>query len=734
MSTAHVKQATAPATATTAKKKLRRDIQGLRAIAVVAVIADHLFQWPTGGFVGVDVFFVLSGFLITGLLLREHDRTGTISFSGFYKRRVRRILPAATLVLATTVAISFLIFNVGRFDQTLGDAVWSFIFLGNWHFAADGTNYFLAGGPVSPLQHFWSLSVEEQFYFVWPWLMLLILALGGKATKWDPTVARRVVGIVMLVIVVATFAWSVWETATNPTWAYFSTFSRTWELGIGALLAIFAGRLSSIPSWLRPILGWLGLVGILASIFLITDALPFPGPWAAVPVLSTALVILAGTNGEVRYLWPLTNPVSRYLGDISYSLYLWHFPVVILLGSVLVEGTIEHAVTALVLMAILTVLSYHFVEQAVLRSTWLRPVSAEERSAIERTKRRKERAASTSRTPVAIGVALVAVVSLTLAWVALVPRDAPTSAFVSPAQAQGQPEGADGGTEEQVPAGPAGELTAGLTAALTSDSWPAFDPPADGSVNLRVPQWIEDNCLNVGEDTVNDCTYGAAEPTKTAVVVGDSIATSWLPGIVAALEPLGYSVQPLTREKCPVGLMPVTSSEETGGPRYEACDSQHQWVAEKVQEIQPDLVIMSDSFHGLNRLTSQNRGDAANAEWKAGFGQALSTLPAETKKVVLMSPPGAGNMTQCYTPVSSPKDCTGNLQPNWKNMLDAEAAASAEAGVEFVDTRDWFCVTDRCPAFVGTTSIYADSAHLTKTYSESLAPVIIAKLQELGLV
>lgn len=715
------------------KKNLRRDIQGLRAIAVLAVIADHLFHWPSGGFVGVDVFFVLSGFLITGLLLREHDRTGRISFAGFYKRRVRRIMPAATIVLAATVSVAFLIFNVGRANQTFGDAIWSFIFLGNWHFAADGTNYFLAGGPVSPLQHFWSLSVEEQFYFVWPALMLLILVLGGKATKWDTKAAHRAIGVVMLVIIAATFAWSVWETATNPTWAYFSTFSRTWELGVGALLAVVAGRLSSIPSWIRTVLGWVGFLGIIGSIFFISDALPFPGPWAAVPVLSTALVIVAGTNGEVRHLWPLTNPVSRYVGDISYSLYLWHFPVIILLASVLVDGSIEHALTALVLMTVLSILSYHFVEQAVLKSTWLRDVSAAERSALRRAKRRKK-SAQASRTPVLVGISLVALGSLTLAWASLLPREPPLSTFVSQAQALVQPGESPAADAPAEPATPAGELTAGLTAALTSDTWPAFDPPADGSVNLRVSQWINDNCLTVVDKNVNDCAYGATEPTKTAVVLGDSIAVSWLPGIIAALEPLGYEVLPLTREKCPIGFMPVTSSEETGGPLYEACDAQHQWVTEKVQELQPDLIIMSDSFYGLKRLISQNTDEAAKAEWTTGFSEALSVLPAETSKVVLMSPPGAGNMTQCYTPLSSPKDCTGGLLSSWKNVLDAESAAAAAAAVPFVDTRDWFCVTDRCPVFVGSTSIYADSAHLTNNYSQSLGPIILAKLQELGLV
>ncbi|WP_162237669.1 acyltransferase family protein [Agreia sp. Leaf244] len=178
----------------------RRDIQGLRMVAVVVVIFDHLIGWPTGGFIGVDVFFVISGFLITGLLLREHDRSNTISFIGFYKRRIRRILPAATLVLVVTVVVAFVVFNVSRATQTFWDGIWSFFFAANWRFASAGTDYFQADGPVSPLQHFWSLAVEEQFYFVWPWLMLLIFILGGRAAKWNTKAAHRAIGIAMVII------------------------------------------------------------------------------------------------------------------------------------------------------------------------------------------------------------------------------------------------------------------------------------------------------------------------------------------------------------------------------------------------------------------------------------------------------------------------------------------------------------------------------------------------------
>lgn len=716
--------------ATPPRSVTRKDIQGLRAIAVVAVIFDHLVGWPSGGFVGVDVFFVISGFLITGLLLREYDREGRISFVGFYKRRVRRIVPAATVTLLITAGVAFLVFNVGRANQTFWDAVSSFFFFGNWHFAAAGTDYFLAGGPVSPLQHFWSLSVEEQFYFVWPWLMLVIFVIGGRSSRWNSSVARRFVGAVMIVIIVASFGWSMWETSTNPTWSYFSTFSRAWELGIGALLAVIAGSFSAIPSRLRPVLAWLGLLGIGASVFLITDSMSFPGPWAVAPVVSTAIVIAAGTGAAPRFLFPVTNPVVGFVGDISYSLYLWHFPVIILLASVIPEASPTYYVVVVLLMGVLAVLSYYGVEQAVLKSRWLRTVSEAERRRSELKKQhRNRRRGDTSPVWAYAGTAALALGVAFLVIVAFLPRVSPAPTYAV-AVATDSPVT----STEPVVLDAAGQIKAGLQDALNSTSWPTFDPPADGSVNTRVSAWIDDNCLSVVDKNYDSCVYGSQAPTKTAVILGDSVATSWLPAIVGALEPRGYQVRLLTYEKCPFGDLQVTSSETVGGPLYEGCEEHRLWAAGKVQELNPDLIILSDSFYGTDRLISQSTGDAAEAEWTGGSASALASLPAASAKVVLMSPPGAGNMTRCYTPISKPADCNGQLGDRWNLVAEAESAGAAQAGVPFVDTRDWFCISGVCPAFTGTTAIYADSAHLTQKESEGLAAVLGDKLVEVGAV
>ena len=198
----------------TRQHRSRRDIQGLRCIAVVAVVCNHLFGWPSGGFVGVDVFFVISGYLITGLLLREHRRSGHISFGGFYARRIKRIVPAAVLVLGVTVFVSWLLLGWSRTESTADDAVWSALFAGNWRFLLEGTNYFALGQQLSPLQHYWSLGVEEQFYLIWPWLLLLLFAAMGRLRR--PGAYSIVAGLAVAVVSAVSLYWALEQTRQQP--------------------------------------------------------------------------------------------------------------------------------------------------------------------------------------------------------------------------------------------------------------------------------------------------------------------------------------------------------------------------------------------------------------------------------------------------------------------------------------------------------------------------------------
>jgi len=223
-------------------RRFRPDVEGLRAVAVLLVVLYHAgVPGLTGGFVGVDVFFVISGFVITGLLLRERASTDRTSLLSFYARRCRRILPAATLVILSTVALSYFFLGVVTGANTAGDGRWAAIFLANFHFESIGTDYFLSLRPPSPLQNFWSLSVEEQFYIVYPSVFLVL-------SKWRGRLSLRGrLTLVLLPVIVLSYTLSIVETSHSPAAAYFSPFTRAWELALGALIAVGVPALNLHP-------------------------------------------------------------------------------------------------------------------------------------------------------------------------------------------------------------------------------------------------------------------------------------------------------------------------------------------------------------------------------------------------------------------------------------------------------------------------------------------------------
>ena len=312
----------------------RDDIQGLRAIAVLTVIASHAgVPFVPGGFVGVDVFFVISGFLISQLLFREVEKSGRVSIPGFYARRARRILPAATLVTIATLVASAIWLSAIGLVEVVKDSLWAVFFAANIHFAAVGTDYFAAEEPPSPLQHYWSLSVEEQFYLVWPALLLVLVLVARRRA-----LPKRLVFGVLLAVTVASFVWSVVSTSSDPLAAYFSTPARAFELGLGALIALVASEVAARWSALvRGLVCGGGLALIAVACVFYGDETPFPGWAAAVPVVGSALVLLAGAGGTAHEGAVQPLPIRalgvlpmRTVGDWSYSLYLWHWPVLII--------------------------------------------------------------------------------------------------------------------------------------------------------------------------------------------------------------------------------------------------------------------------------------------------------------------------------------------------------------------------------------------------------------------
>jgi peptidoglycan/LPS O-acetylase OafA/YrhL len=707
-----------------ASLNFRPEIEGLRAVAVLLVVFDHLAGWPKGGFIGVDVFFVISGFLITGLLVKEHDRTGRISMKGFYQRRARRILPAAVTVLVATWITSKIVFFSNRAHDTGVDILWSAGFLANIHFARAGTDYFNADKPPSPVQHFWSLAVEEQFYIFWPLVLMALMFVFLKITRRH---ARALLLSVASILLIALFYMAVKQTHDNKATAYFNTSSRAWELGVGAVLAIATPFLLRSPQWLRSFAVVAGLVTIAISAFTISEGGAFPAPSAVGPVIGTALVIYGSGGSHVsRWSILLTNPISRYVGRVSYSLYLWHWPVIVILAAEISNKTTSYKVIAILAMSALTIASYHFVESPLRTMRWRSPqylLTLLRTRQARKHERIPRKIASTG--PQRALVAVVALVELTVMAYYLRPTSTPKTFDVAAAVGSG--------TATAAPTLAVGEIAAptdiatDINSALAAQSWPKLNPTIGNLASAKAPEWT--GCGNVGEAQVKKCTFttSAVTAAKTVVVIGDSIGISWLPTIRAAMEPKGWTVVALTYGQCPAATVDVKQEVGAASTFTAACNDHRTFAINKVAALKPGLVILASAENSMSRLSSGATGTAAATEWGTGTTKTIAAVKAAgAARVVVMSPPPSGDSLEaCATADSTPGDCVSTISDTWHSMTDAERSATTASQSTYLDTRLLFCSpTEYCPPYIGTTPIRVDGNHITSIYAERVAPAV----------
>jgi peptidoglycan/LPS O-acetylase OafA/YrhL len=679
----------------------RPDIQGIRALAVLLVIVHHLGgHGISGGFIGVDVFFVVSGFLITGLLAREVDHSGRVSLVAFYARRARRILPAATVVTLGTVLASTLFLAALRTQTVITDAIWATLFAANVRFAMVGTDYFAQGEPPSPLQHYWSLSVEEQFYLAWPLIMLGCAAWGLRRGRGA---GRRLAVTVLGVLVVASLAWSIWATYHSPTTAYFSTFARAWELGVGAGCALLlnSGRWRP-PAAVTAVLPWLGLGAIGLAALWLTPSTPFPGVVAARPVLGTAALILAGGHGR-------TTPVGRLLssgpavrvGDWSYSLYLWHWPVIIVLRSHVGPhrfGSLLFQVAALAFIFVLSWATYRWVETPFRTGQrWRRPSRA----------------------------LAIFPVCLALVAVGLVASDQTLRYRLG-----------EYGNEPAISTAdyPSGKLAHDSYVALVEASALAA---RDGRA---VPSRLQPRLLGLRQQTASlgDCDYrtgtrklcpiGDTSADRTIVVFGDSHARALSPAVEALGEKYGYRVYVLVYSGCMVNALEQID-RLTGRP-WGACEEFKAWARETIASMHPDYVLVSTSY---GRFVDPDTGEATGPG--GSFDDYLGTLRTGFREEFAGLEPDAGAV---YVVGNTPKlpretgvclsqgdpdlgDCAFEPEPRASRVAKASFAAAREAGVGVVDAHKWFCAGGVCPSVVGNFITMRDSEHMTPDYARWLA-------------
>lgn len=695
-------------------------------VAVMLVVLSHLFDWPRGGFIGVDVFFVISGFLITGSLLHTFEKTGKISFSSFYRRRIRRIVPAATLVLVATCAFAYVILSNSSFTATLIDALWAFLFVANWRFAIEGTDYFTNSASVSPLQHYWSLSVEEQFYFVWP---AVILAIGMVVSRqsWPARTRLALSASVMGLVVASSFIYAVLDTAGSPTWAYFSTLTRVWELGVGALLAISISFFERIPNVMRPVLAWTGLALIAVGAFVISETGGgFPAPWGAVPVLGAALVIVAGVAGDREYLQVLTNRVSTYIGDISYSLYLWHWPVIILL-AVLMDKTVYYYAAALFLMFGFSIAAYHFFENPIRGSKWLENATERNERRILDMSRWRLRTLRISNKNQIVGIAALAMVTAGLSAYALqplVPATAPpiVTALSNPASIAA------------VAAGPAQQqLSEAIAASVQATSWPELNPSMDDAIRGKQAPADILPCGTVSRPSDSQCTWGNPGAPHTMMVLGDSVAMTYIEPLRKFAEASEGRWKVRSQAMFGCNFVDITT-RDTNDDIGKACPEWKSDAIRAVNELRPDIVFITNAYVNKKALNSDT--PISPNEWTAGMTRLVSQFAENAGKVVfLAAPPSDVNIRDCYNRVNTPADCLSRVTGEWNERADIDEALAKNFDGIFVDTRTLFCTEDGfCPSFVGHTPVKSDVAHMTPEYASLISPALVEVLKASGVV
>ncbi|MEV0886868.1 acyltransferase family protein [Streptomyces microflavus] len=686
------------------RSAFRPDIEGLRAVAVLAVLAFHAeIPGLAGGFIGVDVFFVISGYLITGLLVREAISTGRIRLGDFFSRRARRLLPSAAVVLAAVaVAGAWLTVPLRRTDLEY-DVLSAALSLANWRFVSQRTDYLAAGHDQSPLLHFWSLAVEEQFYLFWAPLLAVVVLCAARAVRRGRAV-RSVVALVTGALVLGSFALSLHWTEDSVSLAYLGTPSRVWQFGVGALLALLPWHLLRGPRTLRLLCGWGGAAAIGWCVVAYDASTPYPGYAALVPTLATAAVILAAIpgRGERNVQGPygvgrlLAGRAPRAVGRLSYTLYLWHWPVLVLAEARL--GALGWpARTALTLAAVLPALAtMRWVEQPLRRS----------RTVSELPRRGLAVGVSAIVLPVALAL-VVGTATLHLMGPA------------TPVDVKGLPPGAVSGPSLLARA--AG--VSGTPGASAGDG-PVVPNPAQARKDFPPDR----DCQVAPEVTRSpECLFGAVNSPDRIVLLGDSHAGQWFSPMLALAAQRGWALQELIKQGCPLPQLAVDSPQL--GRAYRECDT---WRADTLDRLRtgpkPRLIVIAS----LNRYTTDRQ--LLTAAWE----KTLKPLRATGAPIVYIedTPVPGTDIPACVS--GAPDDAAAcafsRAEAVPADPLARRIASGAVPGVRSISVNPVLCPGNgpTCPAVRDRILLYRDDAHLTNVAAVVLAPRLERLLTDSG--
>jgi peptidoglycan/LPS O-acetylase OafA/YrhL len=698
------------------QRQFRPDIEGLRAVAVLAVVLFHAaVPGVDGGYVGVDVFFVISGFLITGLLWREVSSTGTVRLRGFYGARARRLLPASAAVGVVTMIGAAILLPPLQARPAIGDGIASALYVSNYRFVLRGVDYFADHALPSPFLHYWSLGVEEQFYLVWPALIIgtaWLIRRVRRRTRIEATASHRPYLVVLALVAAMSFVVSFVVTYIAPAAAFYSLPTRAWQLAVGGLVALAARQWSRLPALAARLAGWAGLGVILLACTWLSPATLYPGSAALLPTVGAALVIGAGCAtpargcGRVLGLSPM-----RAIGRISYSWYLWHWPVLILAPLVFGHPLgLAARLTAVLLSAGLAWLTLRFLENPLRFAAPLR------------------RSAWGSLALGGAATAVAVCVGLVLSHVVPTPvgRGAPATPLTvtaAPVPTDSSMDAYDDAVRQAF-----AQVQAAVAASADLRAVPSNLDPKLTDTAAEKQALLFNGCLREPfQSGQPECASGDTASPTTVALVGDSHAAMWTPAFQQIAEQRHWRLEMLSKGACPLMDLPINNPLRRLVEEFEHCEQWRNQITARLLAEHPRLVVLS-LWRGYGADESLTGYRSYGQAWIDGLSRMVQQLHGTGAKVLVLGPiPDPhfvvpvclsgylDDVTACTPPRSTAVNESG---------IAAESAATQAGGGQYADLTDLFCTTDRCPVIVGNTLVYLDENHLTLQYSQVLAPAI----------
>ena len=697
----------------------RRDIEGLRAIAVVVVLLYHADVGPTsGGFLGVDVFFVVSGYLITSLLMKDLLVNGSRALPRFWGRRARRLLPASLLVvIVTLVAGRFMLDPLSQADLA-NDALWASGFIINVKFAM-GDGYVVSQSMPTPLLHFWSLAVEEQFYMVWP---VLLYALSR--VRWH---TRRYALAIMAGFFVLSLLAFVWFTEWARTPTFFLLPTRAWELIAGAMLALTGSAVLRLSPTVRASAAWFGVFVIGYCVVTYDDTMNL-GYAALLPVVATAVIIAASGSGHL-------NEPAAYLsirpmvwvGQRSYGIYLWHWPMLVLINAEF--GPLSAPARFAVLLASVgaAALSFHYLENPVRQSQWL---------------------AAVPRRSLALGASLVAVGALAAVVMINLPHDIEGGGIAAPVTlpqalattgvvtnsstggALGASTTVPGPTTTLAPLPPLVPLDDLLAAQLVAlnegaqiDEVPSNVDPTVQGVRSDKPWIYNDGCiLKDGSIEPNICEYGDLSSTTVIALFGDSHAAQWFPALEELANARRWKLIVFAKSGCPTADVRIRRTFLDP-----ECVVWRKRVVEILSAAEPTMVVMSSAPYDPG---GSDVGRDSDDVWRRGLTTTLEQVRPTTAELLIIgdTPLPIHQIPNCLS--NQPRNVRGCIAPRDESVdvsrVELEREVAGEHDASFVSVSDWLCGTWECPVIIGNMILYRDNNHISATASTYFAPFLAA--------